>query len=125
MFGPPASATISGRTDMWWGGAAQNGWGLAIVQQNAALFTMWFTYDAAGLPTWLVMSSGSWTSADTYEGRIHRATGSPWLGHAYDASRFAPTDVGAYRLRFAGETTTFDYSVDGRQGSLSLTRTPF
>ena len=125
MFGPPASALVTGRTDMWWGGAAQNGWGLAIVQQNAALFTMWFTYEADGTPSWLVMSSGAWTSADTYEGRIHRATGSPWLGHSYDASRFAPRDVGAFRLRFSGETASFEYSVDGRSGVLPLTRTPF
>jgi hypothetical protein len=124
-FGAPASAAITGRTDMWWGGAAQNGWGLAIVQQNAALFTMWFTYDAAGLPTWLVMSSGAWTGTDSFEGRIHRATGSPWLGRAYDATRFAPVDVGSFRLRFSGETTTLDYIVDGRAGVLSLTRTPF
>jgi hypothetical protein len=124
-FGPPASAPITGRTDMWWGGLSQNGWGLAIVQQHAALFTMWFTYDAEGLPSWLVMSSGTWTSANTFEGRIHRATGSPWLGRAYDASRFAPRDVGAFRLRFEGEAATFEYSVDGRSGSLPLTRTPF
>jgi len=125
MFGAPASAAVTGRTDMWWGGAAQNGWGLAIVQQNAALFTMWFTYDADGTPSWLVMSSGSWTSPDTYEGRIHRATGSPWLGRAYDAARFAPRDVGAFRLRFSGEAASFEYSVDGRSGVLPLTRTPF
>jgi len=124
-FGPPATPAITGRTDMWWGGVAQNGWGLAIVQQHAALFTMWFTYDAEGRPEWLVMSSGTWTAPDTYEGRIHRATGSPWLGRPYDASRFSPRDVGSFRLRFAGETTTFEYSVDGRSGVLPLTRTPF
>ena len=125
LFGAPATAPITGRTDMWWGGVSQNGWGLAIVQQNAALFTMWFTYDAEGLPSWLVMSSGGWTSADTFEGRIHRAKGSPWLGQAYDASRFAPRDVGSFRLRFSGEAATFEYSVDGRAGTLPLTRTPF
>ena len=124
-FGPPAPSPVTGRTDMWWGGLSQNGWGLAIVQQNASLFTMWFTYDADGLPTWLVMSSGTWTSPDTYEGRIHRATGSPWLGQTYDAARFAPRDVGAFRLRFSGESATFEYTVDGRSAVLSLTRTPF
>lgn len=124
-FGPPGVAPLSGRTDMWWGGLSQNGWGIAVIQQNAALFTMWYTYEANGLPTWFTMPSGEWTAADTYEGRIYRTTGSPWLGHAYDPALFKPVDVGAYRLRFAGEAATFEYTIDGRAGALPLTRTPF
>jgi hypothetical protein len=124
-FGPAAQAPMTGRTDMWWGGMAQNGWGIAVIQQNASLFTMWYTYDAAGNPLWYAMPSGTWTSSDTYEGRVYRTTGSPWLGGAYDASLFRPVDVGSYRLRFSGETATFEYSVDGRTGTLPLTRTPF
>lgn len=125
LFGPQAAAPMTQRTDMWWGGVLQNGWGIAVIQQNASLFAMWYTYDAMGLPLWYAMPSGSWTASDTYEGRVYRATGSPWLGSAYDASRFQPADVGAYRLRFSGDRATFDYSVEGRTGSLPLTRTPF
>ena len=125
QFGPAASAPMTGRTDMWWGGVAQNGWGIAVIQQNASLFTMWYTYDASGAPRWYAMPSGAWTSSDTYEGRVYRTTGSPWLGRAYDASLFRPVDVGAYRLRFSGDAATFEYSVEGRTGSLALTRTPF
>jgi hypothetical protein len=124
-FGPTATAPLTGRTDMWWGGIAQNGWGIAVIQQNASLFTMWYTYDAAGAPLWYTMPAGSWTSSDAYEGRVYRTTGSPWLGRAYDPSLFKPVDVGSYRLRFSGETGTFEYSVEGRAGSLALTRTPF
>ena len=125
QFGPAASAPMTGRTDMWWGGVAQNGWGIAVIQQNASLFTMWYTYDASGAPRWYAMPSGAWTSSDAYEGRVYRTTGSPWLGRAYDASLFRPVDVGAYRLRFSGDAATFEYSVEGRTGSLALTRTPF
>src|SRR2546423_11717949 len=41
--------------DMWWGGAAQNGWGIAVLQQYRSLFAVWFPYDASGAPTWFVM----------------------------------------------------------------------
>ena len=125
LFGPPVLAPIVGLTDMWWGGAAQNGWGIAVMQQNASLFTLWYTYDDAGLPTWYAMPAGSWTASDTYEGRLYRTTGSPWLGHAYDPALFQPTDVGGYRLRISSGGATFEYSVGGRSGSLPLTRTPF
>jgi len=125
LFGPAATAPMTGRTDMWWGGVAQNGWGLAVVQQNASLFTMWYTYDASGAPLWYAMPSGTWTSSDTYEGRVYRTTGSAWLGRTYDAALFRPVDVGAYRLRFSGDSATFEYAIEGRTGSLGLTRTPF
>ncbi len=125
LFGPQADAPMTQRTDMWWGGVLQNGWGIAVLQQNASLFTMWYTYDASGLPLWYAMPSGSWTAFDTYEGRVHRATGSPWVGQSYDASRFQPVDVGSFRLRFSGDIAAFDYAVEGRTGSLPLTRTPF
>ena len=124
-FAPPGVAPLANRTDMWWGGAPQNGWGIAVIQQNAALFTLWYTFDAAGLPVWYGMPSGSWSTSDTYEGRVYRATGSPWLGQAYDPSRYQTQDVGSYRLRFSGDSATFEYSVEGRTGSLPLTRTPF
>jgi hypothetical protein len=124
-FAPPGVAPLTNRTDMWWGGAPQNGWGIAMIQQNAALFTLWYTYDAAGLPTWYGMPSGSWSTSDTYEGRVYRATGSPWLGQAYDVSRYQAQDAGSYRIRFSGDSATFEYSVEGRSGSLPLTRTPF
>jgi hypothetical protein len=96
-----------------------------VIQQNASLFTMWYTYDPSGAPLWYAMPSGAWTASDTYEGRVYRTTGSAWLGQAYDASLFRPVDVGSYRLRFSGETATFEYSVEGRVGTLPLTRTPF
>jgi hypothetical protein len=111
--------------DMWWGGLAQNGWGLAVLQQYRSLFAVWFTYDEAGAPVWYVMPSGHWSDAQTWEGRIYRTTGSPWLGHAYDPSQFRSVDAGSFRLRFAGDTGTFDYTIDGKSGSMPLQRQPF
>jgi hypothetical protein len=125
-FGPVDTAPITNAGDMWWGGSAQNGWGLAVLQQYRTLFAVWFTYDAAGAPTWLVMPSGGWIDAQTYTGRIYRTSGPAWLGTAFDASMVSTTDVGSFRLHFSGDAAaSFDYVVDGRGGSLPLTRQPF
>lgn len=119
----PALASDHG--DMWWGGAAQAGWGLALLQQYRTLFGVWFTYDASGRPTWLVLPSGSWTDASTYEGRLYRTTGSPWSAARYDAAAFKSADAGPFRIRFTASGATLDYSVDGASGTLLLSRQPF
>ncbi|HSN20605.1 MAG TPA: hypothetical protein VLS49_08005, partial [Usitatibacter sp.] len=124
-FGPVDLSVGIEVGDMWWGGVSQNGWGIAVLQQYRTLFAVWFTYDADGAPVWYVMPSGRWSDAQTWEGRIYRTTGSPWLGRPYDPSLFRTTDVGSFRLRFSGDTGTFDYSIDGRTGSVPIERQPF
>jgi hypothetical protein len=125
LFGPPATAPLANLGDMWWGGTAQNGWGIAVLQQQATLFSVWFTYDAAGAPTWYVLPGGAWTASDTYEGTLYRTHGAPWLGGNYDPAVFDPIAVGSFRLRFGGNFARFDYSVDTRSGTLELARQPF
>lgn len=125
LFGPVATSGGIAVGDMWWGGLAQDGWGLAILQQYRTLFGVWFTYDANGAPTWFVMPSGYWSDAQTWEGRVYRTTGSPWVGQPYDKSVLKEYDVGSYRLRFSGDTAAFDYVIDGRAGSAAIARQPF
>ena len=124
-FGVEEQPLATSFADMWWGGLEQNGWGIAVLQQYRALFGVWFTYDSAGAPTWFVMPSGFWRDASTYEGRLYRANGAAWLGVPYDARAFRTTDVGNYRIRFAGEQATFEYTIDGRSGTMALSRQPF
>jgi hypothetical protein len=125
-FASDVDTAIRGVGDMWWGGDDQAGWGISILEQPGRLFSIWFTYDDMGDPTWFVMSDGKWTSTNTFEGRIGRASGSAWVNAAYDASRFVERDVGSYRLTFSGTNSArFDYSVDGREGSLPLVRFDF
>lgn len=111
--------------DLWWGGSAQNGWGIAVLKQDAALFSVWYTYDAAGAPTWFVLPGGQWSAPGLFEGRIFRTTGSRWVGAAYDAAALRATDAGSFRLRFSGAAAVLEYSLDGRTGSLPLARQPF
>lgn len=127
LFGPQDTPALTNDYgDMWWGGAAQNGWGVALLQQYRTLFGVWFTYDAAGMATWYVMPSGYWSGASTYEGRIYRTTGSEWTGARYDATAFKTTDVGPFKLHFSADgSATLDYSIEGRSGTLSLSHQPF
>ena len=117
---------VQGVGDMWWGGPEQNGWGMAILEQQGSLFQIWFTYDASGAPTWLVMPTGDWTDSRTFSGAIYRTHGSPWLGVPYDPTKLRADSVGHFALRFdATDQATFDYDVDGRQGVLHLQRQSF
>lgn len=125
-FGPVESGSpLKGLGDMWWGGLQQNGWGIAVLQQYKTLFGVWFTYDAAGAPTWFVMPAGRWATLDSYEGRLYRTTGSPWLGANYDANKLKSIDVGSFRFRFSGDTASFDYTIDGVPGTMPLVRQGF
>ncbi len=124
-FGVVDPTAIPDVSDMWWGGLAQNGWGIAVLKQHRTLFSVWFTYDLNGAATWFVMPTGYWSDANTYEGHIYRTSGSPWVGRAYDVNALQVTDVGAFRLRFGIEGATFDYIVDGKGGTMGLTRQPF
>jgi hypothetical protein len=125
LFGPVDTAPGAALGDMWWGGEAQNGWGLALLQQYRTLFGVWFTYDASGAPTWLVMPAGFWSDASTYEGRIYRMAGASWVGRAYDAAALRSSDVGTFRIRFSGDAASLDYVIDGKSGTLALARQPF
>ena len=63
---------------LWWvPEGAESGWGLNIAHHGFAgtLFATWFTYDADGQPTWLVMSEGRDTGKNSYGGTLYRTTG--------------------------------------------------
>lgn len=113
------------RSDLWWGGSSQNGWGITILQQGSTLFAVWYTYVAGGAATWYVMPGGTWTAADTYEGTMYQTTGSPWAGVPYDASMLKTFNVGTFKFQFNGDNATFTYSNGGHNGSIPLVKEPF
>jgi hypothetical protein len=112
--------------DLWWGGAAQNGWGVAINQQYRTLFSVWYTYDASGRTVWYVIPGGTWTSANTFSGTAYRTSGSAWLGVPYDPAALVPHVVGTVTFTFHDrDSATMSYSVDGVTQSKPITRQPF
>jgi hypothetical protein len=121
VFG--AGAAIGNYTDLWWGGQGQNGWGVSLTQQGATLFAVWYTYDAQGKPTWLVMPSGRFTSSNTVSGTLYRTSASPWVGAPYDPSRLQVSPVGSLTFTFTdSNTATMRYGVDGADATVAIGR---
>jgi chitinase len=125
-FGAPDATPVGTFADLWWGGEAQNGWGVSISQQYRALFAVWYTYDQAGRTTWFVVPGGTWVTANTWSGAAYRTVGSPWLGAAYDAAAFSPLPAGAITFAFGADagSATMTYDVDGIRGTKVLVRQP-
>ena len=121
----PDSTPVASYGDLWWGGSAQNGWGVVINQQYRTLFVVWYTYDTTGKTVWYV-ATGSWTNANTITGTAYRTTGSPWIGSTYDPSALVPTAVGTISISFTDlNNAVMSYTIDGTTGSKSITRQPF
>jgi len=114
---------------LWWGGSAQNGWGVTIAHQDDTLFAVWYTYDLAGTATWFVMSGGHWLGDPTnpsYVGTLYRTTGSPFLGGTYDPSKLVVTPAGQMGFTFYGpDVARMTFTVDGQSGRAYLYKQPF
>ena len=125
-FGPQDFTPMATYGDLWWGGTAQNGWGVAINQQYRTLFSVWYTYDQTGRTVWYVVPGGAWTSTNVFSGTAYRTTGSPWLGSAYNPAALVAQAVGTVTFTFAGiDAAVMSYSVDGVTQSKSIVRQPF
>jgi hypothetical protein len=125
-LGEPAPGTVHDYQDLWWGGPAENGWGMSLTQHRDVLFGALFVYDAAGNPTWLVMPGGQWNANHTvYTGDLYRPHGTPYS--AYNAAVFAiGGSVGRATLDFdSDDTFTLGYTIDGIAGSKRLQRELF
>jgi hypothetical protein len=115
----PALAATANYQDWWWNDQ-QSGHGLNIGQQNDVLFVSWFTYDEAGAGMWLTMTAtldGTRATGDWI-----RTTG-PALGTPFDPTRVVRTVVGTGTLTFGSlHDATLDWTVNGKSGSVTLTR---
>ncbi len=125
-FGAPDATPVAAYGDLWWGGTAQNGWGIAINQQYRTLFSVWYTYDNAGRVVWYVIPGGAWTAANVFTGAAYRTTSSPWAGAAYNFAALNPQAVGSVTFTFADlNNGVMSYVIDGVSGSKPITRQPF
>ena len=119
--GPP----LANYTDLWWGGATQNGWGISLTQQGSNVFGVWYTYDAQGKTTWLVMPDGK-LAGNVVSGSLYRTSGSAWAGATYDPSRFQAAPAGNMSFTFGDASSgIMRFTVDGSAGSVDVVRQPF
>jgi photosystem II stability/assembly factor-like uncharacterized protein len=125
-FARPSQTAPGSFADLWYGGPANNGWGVNITQQGGSLFVAWYTYDRSGVATWYVMPSGEW-SGRAFTGRVFRVAGAPVLGVPFNAAAVNAIDVGSMTLTFAADSlsSVMQYNVDGASGQYTLTRLAF
>lgn len=125
-FGGSEPGPFPGVGGLWWGGASQNGWGVAIHEQGAKLFVVWFTYDADGMPTWFAMPDGAWSDTRTWSGTVYRTRGPAWTLGDFDPAQVQKTPVGSVELRFTSlDAARMDVTIDGRSVSLGIVRQLF
>jgi hypothetical protein len=121
----PVSAAIS-MQDLWWGGPAENGWGLSVLNHSDRLFSILFIYDDLGLPTWYVMSGGEWNADHSkFSGLLYQPRSAPYT--AYDVRQFALGDpAGNIELTFdLADHGFLSTSIGGRRNAKEIHRQLF
>ena len=121
----PAAATSysTDYTDLWYN-AAEDGWGVNLIQQDDVIFATLFVYDANGNAHWFVASDVEPVSAGnqtSFTGALYQTTG-PYFGAAWTA-RGPAVPVGTLAFNFdSANTATMQYSVNGVAVSKSISR---
>lgn len=101
-----AGEPVGNYTDLWWGGQAENGWGLALTQRGSQVFGVWFTYAASGQPTWFVMPGGAFDpGGTTFTGDLYVSRGPQWWGIPFNTALLVTTPVGSLSLAFRPDGT--------------------
>jgi YVTN family beta-propeller protein len=108
---PPPTPGVNVQGLWWASNGSESGWGINLTQQGETVFATWFTYDATGRDLWLVMSNGSRTGTNTYQGALYRTTGPVFSSSNFDPSQVVRTQVGIATLTF----------TDANNGSLAAT----
>ena len=113
-------------SDMWWGGEAENGWGMSIQQHGNIQFIAFYVYDNAGKPTWYVLPNGTWNANFTvYTGALYQPTSAP-LNNYTPAQFVVGNSPGSATLTFSSlSTATLQYSINGISGQKSMQRQVF
>ena len=124
--GNAAGSVARNYSDLWWGGAKENGWGVSIDQHGMTQFVALFVYDGAGGPIWYVMPGGSWNGTSTaYTGALYQPTSTAY--YKYDPSKFNPNaSIGSLTITYTGDSTaTLSYTINGISGTKEIVRQPF
>jgi hypothetical protein len=122
----PGPTPTENYTDLWWGGAGEDGWGLNLVQHPSNIvFGVWYTYDANGKRTWFTFDTGTWTAQNVYTATLHSVSG-PSQNGTFDPGQVRRRVVGSATLTFNDRNNgSFAWSVDGVSGTKQITRFAF
>jgi len=112
---------------LWWvPDGKESGWGMNIAHHGSKLFATWFTYDANGQPTWLVMSDTNDVGRNGYEGALYRTTGPAFSAASFDPSKVTRTAVGNMSVQvYSVNQLDMNATVDGATIKKTLGRQVF
>lgn len=95
-YGNAAPAWGNDATDLWWD-PAESGWGIALTQHGGTLFGVWYTYDDAGQPLFVVLPAGATPASGQFNGDLFTTRG-PWFGAPFDASKVVTMPFGTAQI---------------------------
>jgi lysyl endopeptidase len=104
----------SNYTDIWWGGAAESGWGIQITQHATGnIFSTWYTYDQAGNQLFIVMSGCDLIpfNGSVCSGRLYKTTGTPFNDSNFGGATTTYIGNGTFTFTDA-DNATFDYTIN-------------
>jgi hypothetical protein len=102
-FGAINARAIPAFDPMWWGGGAENGWGIALVRDYRDMFGVMYTYDLQGNPTWFVMPGGNW-QGNQFVTDLYSTSASRWLGTTFSANSVRTQKVGSATINLFSPT---------------------
>jgi hypothetical protein len=115
-------------SDLWMT-AGENGWGVALTQDQGMIFAAWYVYDNNGNPVWYTVSSCPLTgtaTAGSCTGNLYRVTGGSPLTAPWAAPKISLTDIGLVNFQFSDKDhAEMTYSIDGQLNSRKITRFRF
>lgn len=126
---PPLTRPITDYSGLW-GNAQQSGWGLSLHQSATnTMFGALFVYDNAAQPEWFTLQAGRWESSTRWTAMVYRTQGPFYASPAFDPRLVLIQSAGVATIDFRqvpGEEgrAHFTYSIDGRQITKVITRTP-
>jgi len=120
-----ATAVTNNYQGLWWAGETESGWGMSLTQHGNILFVAMYTYDAAGLPIWYVITNCPVTATGC-TGDIFRVNGGtpptvPWTGQGR-----VLTKVGTGTLAFTSTSRgNFNFTINNIAGSKAISQQIF
>ena len=118
------SPSDSNYQGMWWGGSAEDGWGINFAHQGKTIFGTWFTYDTTGKGWWLTLITDDSKSTSTvFQGDLFATTGPPFNTIPFVKTGPPPSPIGSATLTFNDVNNgSFHYDVNLPTGTISQTK---
>ncbi len=117
----------------WYAGAAENGWGVSLIEHDDRLVAGWYYYGASGASTWVIMPGCTWSVVQTATpvkvactGALYASRGAAFSN--YNPALFTQASVGNVTFTFTEgqpDAGTMVWNVNGVAGTKSMQRLHF